>query len=903
MDENHEERQKLRWAVGEAVNYYRSGDKSLFVSTLETGIKKCVVPYSNYKYDLSRSYILLAAKVIREAHKEMKKGRPALLAKFINLIEMVDTDLMSSDYQYLLTYGYGLMLTARRAQEADNMFANVLHRDGGCVPALIGRGCLAYNRKSYSEALAFFQSVLEYEPRGQCDVRVGIAHCFLKKNDLKKARRFFELAIVQNGRSQEAVLGLALLQLRKSEPQAMKEGMNLLSAAHELNMEHPSVLSYLARHFFFVGRHEVALALAGKALHLTDHPGLLAQICYQIARSSHATGMFDKAVEYYNRSVRAHPVASTLAPNYIGMAQMWLLRGEADTSERILEILRKLRPEHPFTLRLLSALYLRDKSPKKLHQATDMLGIVLNQDPNDYDSWILLAQIYELMKLWSKTVRAYQQAIHVCLAQGLTVPIEWMNNLGNAQTKNKQPLEAIDTFDQALDRGTDCEIIRFTLLLNRSRALEELHRFDLAEISYNALLREYPANSDCSVRLGIMAAKRKKWYEAVEHFKDAFGKDVSGQLIARIYLINCYAKMGQNHSALKNSNVILARCDKMFADSCMVVAGNLSFGSMQSCLARGEITDADRHANNALRSYRIALKYNRQNQHAANGIAAVCSTLGLLRQSQLVFKTILETRQRCPEAILNLAHVSLQRGQYKEASQTYKLCMRQEGNRNSVEVIQGLAQALYMMEETRDAKIWLLKARLVAPDDPVVLYNLALAIKEDTMAIFDSSQPEMHQLELAELELKVALRHFEHLSTLENEEQIDIEEAQQQVESCRRLLANLPQELIRGRELAAQESERQRLLEKRYQMYQCDLERQRLKRDQEQRLLKETQQAKRNEILEYMKRSNEQSSKTLKKYPQKRSQQDDKEQESPNRKKMRSPSPNTSPQSFSINSD
>ncbi|EDW36612.1 GL15994 [Drosophila persimilis] len=181
----------------------------------------------------------------------------------------------------------------------------------------------------------------------------------------------------------------------------------------------------------------MALAMASKVFHLTNRPELLAQICYQIARSCIPQGglrrRYSSTIDHFEGT---------------GLAQMWLLRGRKDKAVINLESMRKLRPEHPFGLRLLSALYQSHRSLKKLQQAIAMLG-------GDYDSLILLAQIYEQMKLWRKTISSYQQANQVCSRQGLTVPVELIHNLGNALMKNKHPQQAIHTFDQALAREND----------------------------------------------------------------------------------------------------------------------------------------------------------------------------------------------------------------------------------------------------------------------------------------------------------------------------------------------------------------------------------------------------------------------------------------------------------------
>ncbi|XP_017096449.2 RNA polymerase-associated protein CTR9 homolog [Drosophila bipectinata] len=845
------ERFPLRHWINHALSFYTSNQYENFVQVLEAAISRCMKSSASYREDLARAYNVLVAGTTRQAYKELGNRRALLMAKLTNLFRVMEGTQRVQERTLMVTKGYAFMLTAMRAAEADALFVNVLWQSSSNVLALIGRGCLAYARQDYLAALGFFKSVLLHQPRGPGDVRVGIAHCFLKMGDVDSARRCFELALAKNGRSQNALLGMALLKLNQCQKDTHIEGIHLLSAAFELNPRHAAVLGLLAKHYYHVGDHEKVWSLAGNAYMLTDIPQLQSENCLLIARSFHATRQFDKAKYFYAQSVKLAPEGYVLSQ--LGLAQMHLRRGGRKEAKGCLETLLKVLPKEHTALVLLSKIYLAERAAGQVDQAIEMLVRVVGSRLGrcNCDCWLTLAFGYEQKGQWLRAIDAYQKAMGICKKSGREVPVEWVNNLAATQQLAKMPQQALITIDEALARseestGEHNQTNLLTLRFNRCRILEDLHRCDLAEIAYKVILDEYPSYYDCFLRLGVMALRQNKFSIATEYFKDVLKVD-NNNLPARSYLGNCYLKLGLASQAMYNF--------KVMEDSYGLVAmGNICLHDLKKCLDNGDRYYAKKHQEKAVQLFKKAIERNPRNMWAANGIGVALSCREFSTEAEACFQQIVEAGKECPSATLNFAHTALTKGQYKQASQTYKQCLEECLSPNCVEIIVPLAKSLYMDGKTREAKIWLLKARHLSPEDPVVMFNLGLAIKKDSERIFQAPRPEIAELVRAELELKVSYSYFDHLSTSLLQTEVSLRAAAKQAKKCESLLANLPDELRRVRQLDDLEETRIRLQTQRYQERQEQLEQQRLREDEEKRKLREEQLAKRLEVLERTKK-------------------------------------------------
>ncbi|XP_034476135.1 RNA polymerase-associated protein CTR9 homolog [Drosophila innubila] len=788
-------RVKLNEWIEKASSFYKEGKYDCFEKMLQNAITRGSKSYVDYKNELVRTHLILAAYYVRQAQCDPGHRRAEWQEKVSTVLQAVDKlQVTPSEKLQLQSRGIALMLLNLHLPEADNCFVAVLRQEPTDVIALLGRGCLAYNRQEYRVALGYFKNILLYYPQGPLDVRVGIAHCFLKLDDLDSARRAFELALANNGRCLNALLGMAQLKLNERTRPANEEAMNLLSAAYELNQRHPLVLSWLANHLYYSRHYETLQVVAGNAYVATDNEQLKAQNCFQIARSFHAQQNFKQAFAFYGKAVAHSP--TEYPPPYLGLAQMYVRRGQLDKAENSLRALLKLLPEQLQALRMLATLYAQADVESKLDMAIHLFKKALSED--DFDTWLGLARTYERKQLWQEALDSYDQAVRIYQRLHNTtqdVPLTWLNNVAALQMHAGRPKEALKSLDKALSMTPDAtqehyESNLLTLRFNRARVLEELHLVEQAENSYQQLIVEYPNYYDCYLRLGSMAYKCNQLQVAKEKFQAVLQID-SGNETANIYLGNYHVRQGDLEQAMLNYNVVMNRNNEVEDSYMLVAVGNVGLINLQRSIDEGDHEMTKHQVQNSLQLFRKVLEQNQRNLWAANGIGVALSCNGYFSDADTIFKQITESPKRCPEAILNSAHVALELEHYSDAIEIYKKYLKMFPAANCVEVMQLLARSLFQAGCTKEAKEWLQKARHMAPYDLYLLYNLAIVVKQEGSDAFGKNGSNLEELQRAEGDLKLAKSFFNFLG----QKQESLHSSKSQADLCHQFLENAPAEL------------------------------------------------------------------------------------------------------------
>lgn len=65
------------------------------------------------------------------------------------------------------------------------------------IPSLLGKACIAFNKKDYRGALSLYKKALRTNPRCPAEVRLGMGHCFYKMGKLDKARYFIFFQVLR----------------------------------------------------------------------------------------------------------------------------------------------------------------------------------------------------------------------------------------------------------------------------------------------------------------------------------------------------------------------------------------------------------------------------------------------------------------------------------------------------------------------------------------------------------------------------------------------------------------------------------------------------------------------------------------------------------------------------------
>lgn len=70
-------------------------------------------------------------------------------------------------------------------EQADAQFNFVLNQSPNNIPSLLGKACIAYNKKDFRGALAFYKKALRTNPNCPAAVRLGNFFPVKKKNKYK----------------------------------------------------------------------------------------------------------------------------------------------------------------------------------------------------------------------------------------------------------------------------------------------------------------------------------------------------------------------------------------------------------------------------------------------------------------------------------------------------------------------------------------------------------------------------------------------------------------------------------------------------------------------------------------------------------------------------------------------
>ncbi|XP_017958565.1 RNA polymerase-associated protein CTR9 homolog [Drosophila navojoa] len=808
-------RAKLRDWIQRAWTYYNKNQIAGFVMLLENSITRGVGGYPGYKEDLLKTHMMLTGHYFRMACNDVGQRSCNWQEKVVSQLEIMDAmNMVCNEIQYLLCRGFALMLVEDCLPEADKHFVCVLRQSPYNVPALLGRGCLAYNRQEYITALGYFKTVLSHHPDGPADVRLGIAHCFLKMGALDRAGRAFELAAESNSLCINALIGAAQLKLNERKRESNIAAMELLRSALKLNDRHPVVLTWLSFHLYYTRNYENLRTAAGNAFVITDDPDLKAQNCYNIARSFHATKDYDRAFDFYGKAVKCQP---NFPPAHLGVAQIYVRRGQLDLAELSLRTLLKMMPENKEALCMLGLIYTQSNESNKLNRAVLLFQRALDHGGReDCNTWLALGNVYERKQQWQQAIDAYEKAISVyqsAQSKDKDIPLPWLNNLAALQQHAGLPEAALATLDKAIrelpknPNSEHSESNLLTLRFNRARVLEDLGRMNEAASSYMCLTVEYPNYFDSYLRLGVMAIKGNQAVVAKEHFKTITLLEVD-HILARTFMGNLCARHNALSEAMCSYNVIMRRPNHAWDSNTLVAVANVCLLKAKEATKNGESDMVRKHQERALQLFAKGLQENKRNLWAANGIGVVLCHFGYLSDAETIFKMIVKSTPRCTNAILNAAHVAMGLEHYSDAVEIYGKYLKDFLPANNVTELQFLAHALYQCQQFDEAKLMLSRAMRTAPHDPNIIYNMGLVIKQAIKSSFESIQTDLTKLQEAAQEVNIALRFFQYLS----QGMEPMKSARKQSKKCSKLQRKVLEELenLREQEELSKKQERRK---------------------------------------------------------------------------------------------
>ncbi|OXA64554.1 RNA polymerase-associated protein CTR9 [Folsomia candida] len=792
-----------------ALEYYREGRDEEFLKIIEIGRKEANTNYKDSDKSLMKILDSLAAYYVKKANKERTKDkRKDYFSKATVLYTTADKIIMY-DQNHLLGRAFFCLLEGDKMEQADAQFNFVLGQSPSSIPALLGKACIAFNKKDFRGSLAFYKKALRTNPQCPADVRVGIGHCFMKLGNKDKAELAYERAIELNPKCIGALVGMAIHNMNIREKDSIRLGVQLLSRAYSVDPTNPMVLNHLADHFFFKRDFQKVQHLALHAFHNTENEAMRAESCYQLARSFHIQGDYDQAFQYYYQSTQ-FAGSNFVLPNF-GLGQMYISRGDSENAAQCFEKVLKVEPENYETMKILGSLYANSSSQSKRDIAKDYLKKVTTREPDDVEAWIELAQILEQtdllesQKSYNTAIKLFQEKVKV------SVPPEIYSNLGSLNYRLGNYQEALKCFEKALQRSQAegekgdshyYNSISVTISYNLARVHEAMCNFGEAEKLYKDILKEHPNYVDCYLRLGCMSRDKGQIYDASDWFKEAL--QLSNEhpdawtLIGNLHLSKMEWGPGQKkfERILKNSST------QNDAYSCIAL-GNVWLQTLYTP-SRDKNKEA-RHQERALAIYKQALRSDPKNIWAANGIGSILAHKGCINEARDIFAQVREATAEFSDVWLNIAHVYVEQKLYVSAVQMYENCMKKFYKYHHTEILQYLARAYYKNGKLKEAKLALLRSRRVSPNDTILLYNLALVLQKLATQILRDEKSVLQMVLSAVNELGLAHKYFQYLSMNGDRTKYDLGQAAAEAQQCQDILSQAQYHVARARKLDEEE--------------------------------------------------------------------------------------------------
>lgn len=837
-----QEHTQLHIWIALALEYYKQGKTEDFVKLLEAARIDGNLDYRDHEKDQMTCLDTLAAYYVQQARKEKNKdSKKELITQATLLYTMADKIIMY-DQHHLLGRACFCLLEGDKMDQADAQFHFVLNQSPNNIPALLGKACISFNKKDYRGALAYYKKALRTNPGCPAGVRLGMGHCFVKLNKLDKARLAFGRALDLNPKCVGALVGLAVLELNNKEADSIKNGVQLLSKAYTIDPSNPMVLNHLANHFFFKKDYSKVQHLALHAFHNTEVEAMQAESCYQLARSFHVQEDYDQAFQYYYQATQ-FAAASFVLP-FFGLGQMYIYRGDKENAAQCFEKVLKAYPNNYETMKILGSLYAASEDQEKRDIAKSHLKKVTEQYPDDVEAWIELAQILEQTDI-QNALSAYGTATRILQEKvQADVPPEILNNVGALHYRLGNLGEAKKYFLASLDRAkAEAEhdehyysAISVTTNYNLARLYEALCEFHESEKLYKNILREHPNYVDCYLRLGAMARDKGNFYEASDWFKEALQINQdhpdAWSLIGNLHLAKQEWGPGQ-----KKFERILKQPSTQNDTYSMLALGNVWLQTLHQPTRDRE--KEKRHQDRALAIYKQVLRNDSKNLYAANGIGAVLAHKGYVREARDVFAQVREATAEISDVWLNLAHIYVEQKQYISAVQMYENCLRKFYKHQNTEVLLYLARALFKCGKLQECKQILLKARHVAPNDTVLMFNVALVLQRLATFVLKDEKSNLKEVLNAVKELELAHRYFNYLSKVGDKMRFDLALAASEARQCSDLLSQAQYHVARARK---QDEEEKELRAKQEQ--EKEVLRQKLMKEQEEKRFKEVEEQK-----------------------------------------------------------
>ncbi|XP_019236499.1 PREDICTED: protein CTR9 homolog, partial [Nicotiana attenuata] len=726
--------------------------------------------------------------------------------------------------------GKGQLLLAKGdIEQAFAAFKIVLDGDRDNVPALLGQACVQFSRGRYSDSLELYKRALQVYPECPAAVRLGIGLCRYKLGQVEKAKQAFRRVLELDPENVEALVALAILDLQNNDASGIRRGMEKMQRAFETYPYCAMALNYLANHFFFTGQHFLVEQLTETALAVTTHGPTKSHSYYNLARSYHSKGDYEKAGMYYMASVKESNKPHEFVLPYYGLGQVQLKLGDLRSSQANFEKVLEVYPESYETVKALAHIYVQlgqtEKAQEYLKKATKI-------DPRDPQGFLDIGELL-ISNDPAAALEAFKTARNLLKKSNEEVPIELLNNIGvlhfergefelatqsfkealgdgiwlkfldakgqsddptseghlysNGEARSdmfksaQYPIDACESVQQYKDfqlfhrleeQGISVELPwnKVSTLFNMARLLEQLHDTETASIFYRLILFKYPGYVDAYLRLAAIAKARNNVQLSIELIGDALKVDEKCP--------DALLMLGDLE--LKNDDWVKAK--ETFRAAKDATDGNDSYATL--CLGNWNYFAAIRnekrapkleatHLEKAKELYTKVLFQQNANLYAANGAGVVLAEKGQFDISKDLFTQVQEAASgnvfvQMPDVWINLAHVHFAQGNFALAVKMYENCLRKFYHNTDSQVLLYLARTHYEAEQWQDCKKTLLRAIHLAPSNYTLRFDSGVALQKFSASTLQKTKRTVDEVRATVAELKNAVRLFSLLSAASN---------------------------------------------------------------------------------------------------------------------------------------
>ncbi|KAG6534907.1 hypothetical protein ZIOFF_008813 [Zingiber officinale] len=834
-----------------AREYFKQGKVDQFRQILEEGSSPEIDEYyADVKYEriailnALAAYFTYVGKI--ESKQRDKEDNFVLATQYYNRASRIDPHELST------WIGKGQLYVAKgEFATASESFRIALVEDPNCVPALLGQACVDFNiaereehykkaMDSYRSSLDNYKRALQINPNCPASVRLGIGFCRYKLGQFEKARQAFQRVLQLDPENIEALVALGVMDLQTNEAGGIRRGMEKMQKTFEIHPYCPVALNYLANHFFFTGQHFLVEQLTETALVVSNHGLMKAHSFYNLARSYHSKGDYEKALRFYMLSVKeinkpqefvlpyydaasekdgtgrestdsVHPRDERIAEEYTGgreerLGQVQLKLGDFRSSLSSFEKVLEVYPENCESLKVSEIQTLCTLlSTWCCYIVCEFIFVSVS---SSFLIW-LLELIRKTLGLFPACLSYAISGIHGTrgvlhyVYQSLVTTlhdniylVNVMSPLNANIVSSAQSLNYRDfsLFQQLEEDGLSFELPwdKVSTLFNYARLLEQVNGTEKASNFYRLILFKYPDYVDAYLRLAAMAKAQNNIQLSIELINDALRVDdrcsnalnMLGDLELKI---DDWIKAKETLRAAKDAT------DGKDSYSTLAL-GNWNYFAAVRNEKRGPKLEAQ-HLEKAKELYTKVLMQHTSNLYAANGSAIVLAEKGQFDVAKDIFTQVQEAASgtifvQMPDVWVNLAHVYFAQGHFALAAKMYQNCLRKFYYNTDTQVLLYLARTQYEAEQWQECKRTLLRAIHLAPSNYTLRFDAGVAMQKFSASTLQKSKRTADEVRSTVSELKNAVRVFSHLAAVSSHHVYGFDEKKREthVEYCKHLL-------------------------------------------------------------------------------------------------------------------